>query len=542
MTTPASISSDIHSLCNEDRVFLQYSKRQQARVKLLLSDGKTKLFVTSVDRDVLWEKYLDSFASEHERQGHDCHCCRNFIKQFGGLVTISELGVATSVLWDEEDTPALYQNAARVMKKEVEKHAVSNVFVSSIDVLGTPVTGPWNHFTITLPKSMLHVSKIAAANAVVGEKKEDFRNVSRALNEYSKETVETALIILRSDSLYRSEKVLGVCEWFYDLQLVYNSVNNRNHNSNLVWKAIASAPPGFAHIRSSMIGTLLDDIQSGKDFDSVKRSFAAKMHPTIYQRPQAAPTAGAVANAEKIVEQMGITKSLRRRYMRLDELITIWRPKTESTGTSTGVSNGIFSHLKTKGDKSSPEIKVVLQDNITFEKFRREVLPNAEKMLLFAPSHGNYTAFVTAVDPDAPPILQWDNNEQRNPASAYVWTNGSSASQWGLEGNTWVEVEAVALKPSMWYVNYDHHGQSSTFVLAGARESRNPGLALFPESLKSELHGVRSVIEAYSNSSEMEGMNQPHVAGLVVGNKKTITKLSVRIKNVWIGYSIDRWD
>ena len=44
----------------------------------------------------------------------------------------------------------------------------------------------------------------------------------------------------------------------------------------------------------------------------------------------------------------------------------------------------------------------------------------------------------------------------------------------------------------------EHHGAGVLFVLAGARESRQDGSALFPEILKSEFHGIRSVIEAYS--------------------------------------------
>lgn len=53
-----------------------------------------------------------------------------------------------------------------------------------------------------------------------------------------------------------------------------------------------------------MIGTLLDDIASGMSFDSVSRRFAEKMHPLQYQRPQAAPSAGNIAQAEKIVEKL----------------------------------------------------------------------------------------------------------------------------------------------------------------------------------------------------------------------------------------------
>jgi hypothetical protein len=69
-----------------------------------------------------------------------------------------------------------------------------------------------------------------------------------------------------------------------------------------------------------MIGTLLEDIHVGLPFDDFKAKFAAKMHPLQYQRPQAAPKVGAIAQAEKLVEQLGIVRSLKRRFARLDDL------------------------------------------------------------------------------------------------------------------------------------------------------------------------------------------------------------------------------
>ena len=59
---------------------------------------------------------------------------------------------------------------------------------------------------------------------------------------------------------------------------------------NLTWLAVATAPAGFCHVRSSMIGTLLEDVAAGMPFDAIKQRFDAKMHPLQYQRPTAMPS------------------------------------------------------------------------------------------------------------------------------------------------------------------------------------------------------------------------------------------------------------
>jgi hypothetical protein len=312
-----------------------------------------------------------------------------------------------------------------------------------------------------------------------------------------------------------------------------------DRRTNAVWLAVATAPSGFCHPRSSMIGTLLEDIVAGLPFDDVSRKFRSKMQPDVYQRPQAAPSAGAIAQAEKLVEQLGIAPAFERRFARIDELHALWKPSVSEAPTK----GGVFGHLKPKG--AQPESQLVASAQaITWEKFARTVLPHAKRIAFHVPSRGNFCALLTAVHPDAPPIHQWDSLEKRNPVSHYVYHGGSTPSQWGLATGL-REVTAITLSPWQWFdAKCEHQGKAAVFVLSGARDSRTgQGNALFPETLRSELHGVRSVIEAYSRRAEIGGREEASACGYHFSSKGEAVTVRVRSANgVQVDYRIDRWD
>jgi hypothetical protein len=525
---------------NDDFEYNAFLRRVQDRFITNVILGGGKLFTTNAEG--LWDAFLGAMPPE-QRQYHTCHACRHFIERFGGLVTIDASGLTTPAVWNEDDAPELYKPAVNAMERMVRRAGVSGVFLSSEPVWGTPVTGIWHHFSVKPQEHMLFRRVTLTANQAMAEKREDFNTLIRGLNEFTLPVIEQALNLLRTESLYRSEKVLGPALWLCALHVARNAAHGLA-SRNVTWLAVASAPAGFCHPRSSMIGTLLEDIAAGLPFEDVKRKFADKMHPLQYQRPQAAPPAGNIAQGEKLVEQMGIKASFRRRYARLDEIDTLWLPtppKEEPRG------EGVFSHLKPKqavviiGAADMPAI------TMTWEKFRRIVLPEALEIEFFAPhNRDNYAALVTSVDPAAPPILQWDLEERRNPVSWYLYNNGSTADYWGLESGRFHKVTAVTLKPSMWRDDkgqFAHQGQGVIFILAGAKDITCNGLALFPETLRSELHQIRSTIEAFSSAGKIEGAEDASACGISLGKGGNWSaRFRVRTKTGTVEYKLDRWD
>lgn len=536
-----TVQSDLHGAVSGNHNNAEYNAflaRVQARF-LANVDADSPLFTT--DAEGMWQAYLDSFYGD-QRQYHNCHACHQFIERFGGLVTINNSGLTDSAIWNEVDAPDFYKPAVQAMKRLARRSHVTGVFLSAEPVWGSPVTGIWRHFAIKPPKEMIYNKHaILTTGQMMAEKREDYCTVQRALAEFSLPMVEQALTMLQTESLYRSEKVLGQAQWLRDLHVARGNVKGTAQD-NLTWKAVALAPMGFCHPRSSMIGTLLEDIAAGLDFSEISRRFAEKMHPLQYQRPQAAPSVGNIAQAEKMVEKMGIAASLRRRFARLDEIEALWLP-TASKDASKG--GGVFSHLQPKSDAppicgfDTPAV------TMTWDKFARTVLPEALEIEFFTPrGNANYAALVTAVDPEAPPILQWDAEGQRNPVSWYVWHGGSSAAQWGLIGGRFQRVSAVTLKPSMWHGGNEHQGAGVMFILDGAKESRTDvGLALFPEILKSELREIRSTIEAFSRKGKLEGVEDASACGIVLmRGVNWNTRFRVRSSISTVEYKLDRWD
>lgn len=479
----------------------------------------------------LWDIYLESFPEEY-RQFHNCNACRRFIESVGTTAYVGSDGKLVSSCWNVEHPSSEYERGVNAMRRAVEKAKITGVFVSCVSGLGTPENYSIKHgFHFTHYHAVyknINKSLIQTDFQVAAEKGEDYKNVMRALSDYPMYLVQKVVTILRSNALYRAEKVLGPAEWLLNL---HEEIKGKHSRNNIVWKAVATAPAGFCHPKSSMIGTLLDDLAVGVPIDACKSRFDAKMDPLQYQRPQAAPKEGNIEAAEKLVENLGIRKSLDRRYARLEEVGLLWSPTIVEAK-----EGSVFGHLKKRTSDT-----ILDGGKITFRKFERDVLPRAGRIEINAPGYGgNYVGMLTAEHPEAPPILQWDLENSRNPVSMFRYSSGSTASQWSLYAG-WNEVTGICMDPSMWHDRYSTKNQRCIFVIKGCENTRDSGLALFPEILKAEFHGVRATIEAYSNSKHPSGKDEGTANGLLCSDNSPV---SVRVysDSVVTNYTIDRFE
>ncbi|HEY0135834.1 MAG TPA: hypothetical protein VGB85_17235, partial [Nannocystis sp.] len=499
----------------------------------------------TTDASDLFDTFLDALPPEL-RPIYVCSACRTFMRRFGGVVRVTPTGETVSVMWDPEAVAEPYVAAVRALASAVARAPIVDVFLATEPVWGQPVTGEWHHFAVTPPAALIFKpSAIQTTGQRVAEKREDYAILLRGLTEFPADLVINAHTLLTTGSLYRSEKCIGVARWLMDLHEQRRGALDERRRTNLTWVAVASAPAGFCHVRSSMIGTLLEDLAAELPFEEIKAKFAAKMHPLQYQRPTAAPSAGNIAQAEKIIEQLRTAGALERRFARLADIVAVWKPRPVETPQG----KGVFSHLKPKQAQARKAV-VPPPVTMTWDKFSRTVLPDAESIEYHVPAgKESYLGMVTAKHADAPPIVQWDSESQRNPVTWYVYHGGSAPADWNLKAGVRHPVTAVTLAPWMWHATdknrSSHQGQSVVFILDGARDMKySKGAAFFPEFLRSEYHSIRSTMEAYAKSAVVEGKDEAEACGLVLtkgGNWNHVFRVTSK-NGVQVDYKIDRWD
>ena len=313
-----------------------------------------ELFTTNIPKKDLWNSYLNGFSNIRikEREYHNCNCCKDFITKFGGLAVITEDYKVKSALWSfiEDgvlDRDSIYYNSTFNLSKLVFKSQINGVFLPKLDNLGVyesyqykykELPNTWNHFSISIEDN-INRSELFYPNKpyekykkqAIDHKGQAIRNdlykvIALGLSEYSLETIKAAVMLLDStEALYRQEEISPHAKWLFNLKQTLEAQSLPSCKRNVIWKALASAPIGFCHVRSSMLVTLLDDIKAGLSYDVYSKKFKEKMSPLQYRRPQTKPNNGSINQAEKLFKELDLELSLKRRFATIDEIETIWK-------------------------------------------------------------------------------------------------------------------------------------------------------------------------------------------------------------------------
>ena len=472
------------------------------------------------------------------RQHYECRHCRYFVNKYGGMVIINAEGRRMSPLWDVGNytrstgrpyDPGMFSKAIHAVRSHVEHAPITGVLYRpsrgvhrAPDWLGeqsswTPKAcgGQFNHLCVRLPSGAAGAVGVPTYDRAAAVK-EDHDLLARTVGEFAAWATRARDIIASSGA--GAGTMAKMAEWFVQVCVSVGAVSasaprsapredRDTHRAALLWRAAANAPTGFCHVKNTLFGTVLEDVRAGVSAPAIFRKLGEKTHPLQYQRPQAAPTAGAIDRAERLFADLGLEKSLERRYATWVEL-------------RDGNGGGVVPVVTGPGPRQprrrlwalAPPPRrgrrglTVPEQNITWSRFARDVLPLAKGMDYLTPGawsgaagKASFFAFVTATYPEAPCLFQWGNH-----VNWYLYYGGSSPSRWSLPAGAWVPV--VGILPSSNMPVAPHIGQGAYFVLEGAKDTAGmagPGLALFPEELRSDLREVRSVIEAASKAGRI---------------------------------------
>lgn len=445
-------------------------KKQMQEAFQSLASTSVALFVTDVNRDVLWDTYLNSFANEAEKQEHNCNCCRSFIKQYGNIVGVVD-GKLVSI-WNFEPKDDMFTNAVKNLNDYVLSSEIRDVFMSSENKIGTdsnvklveggsPIV--WNHFCLTVPQG--YVNKSSLSNeSILGTARDNKNVLKRSLEELTRDSVEVTLELISQGSLYRGDEFKGLLTEFLKLKKEYDKATNKD----LFCWINARNGGAITRIRNTSIGTLLIDLSEGKDIDKAVSAFERVVAPANYKRPTALVTKKMIEEAEKAITDLGYANSLGRRFassedIKVTNLLFVDRSAKKKAG--------IFNELK-EDVKINPKSLSKVEE-ITIDKFLKEVLPNATAIeAMFDNSHlNNLVSVITAKDADAPNMLKWANpfswsytnavtdsiKEQVKAAGGKVDGVLRFSIQWNEDGKSIVDLDAHAYEPNgtrIYYGNF----------------------------------------------------------------------------------------
>lgn len=382
----------------------------------VLAMSATGLFMTNIDKDALWDLYLNSFPAGtnplyRERTEHDCTCCKQFIRNIGGVVTIdADLNVIS--IWDNIQLGNEYDVVAAALSAYVKQHAIVDVYFNDTKKVGVESNHEmkdgnvrtYNHFhTDLLPSYVLRADAIASKK---GEIRQAIEVFERGLRELSLESAEIVLELIDQNSLYRGEEHKAVVQAFVTSKTLYEQTAEEKR-ALWAWRtgyrANGHAPHG---IRNTVIGSLLVDLNEGRDLETAVKSFEAKVAPTNYKRPTALVTKSMIENAQKEVEALGLTDSLGRRYAVYDDLT---------------INNVLFADLAAQkkmdpfaqlaSEVKTPTKSLDKVEEITIDDFLANVLPKAHSMeVLVENSHtGNLMSLIAPATAGAPNLFKWNN-------------------------------------------------------------------------------------------------------------------------------------
>lgn len=379
-----------------------------------------RLFEVEVDKDELWNLYLNSFPAGtnpiyRERTEHDCSCCRHFIRDIGAMVTIQDYKIRT--IWGFDTGDSTYQPVIDALDAFIKSKAVGGVYISTNKKIGTDTNFEilpdgkvltWEHFYAVLPDN--HVYRgIQSKGDLQNEYRVSMRLFKQSLEEITDEAVATVLELINSNTLYRGAEWKNALKKFADYKQKYSAIPDEEKN-NWAWIESAKADSVVARIKNRSIGTLLMNISEGMELDEAVRKYEAIVAPENYKRSTAIYTKKMLEAARDKISELGYMDSLSRRFATLDDITVnnILFSNRDAAKRIHGAGD-VFESMMGEA-KASPK-KFSKVEEIAIEKFVSEVLPTAQEVAVYLENKhtGNMVSLIAPGVEGSKPMFKWGN-------------------------------------------------------------------------------------------------------------------------------------
>jgi hypothetical protein len=374
------------------------------------------LYTVDVDKDKLWNLYLDSFpAGTNElyrvRRKYDCGCCRQFIKNVGGTVYIDD-GYNVHSIFEFNTGSDVFQPVVDALDAYVKSKFITGIYLNDSRKVGTELSREllsngdvhtYYHFNVKLPDQCVEqYYKIAARNSMFVSKAAVFK---RSLDEISMEAIDDVLELIETDSLYRGDEWRRAIKSLKVFKEEYEAVPEEKRDF-YVWKKTMFTDDAIARIRNHSIGVLLTDLSNGEDLEVAVKRYENIVAPTNYKRPKAVYTQRMLDQAKKTITELGYYDSLPRRFANLDD-ITVNNILFSNKDSAKKTAGDIFDDMK-------PAVKAKQFDRVEevpVQTFVNDILPTATglEVLLENRHASNMVSLIAPVNNEAPSMFKWNN-------------------------------------------------------------------------------------------------------------------------------------
>ena len=380
-----------------------------------------QLYELDVDKDLLWDLYLNSIPPEHNkifrvRRRFDCSTCRHFIKNVGALAAID--GGRIVSVWDVESGDEDFDRVAKTLSEYVKKNGIANVFAikvpnagndSNLEMTESGEIIKWTHYHANIP-AKFRSTLADSVDAIKGNAKTTRDAFARNLQEVTMDSVETVLELINQGSLYRGDEYRHIVSAFREWKKEYDKIEDAAARDIFIWDKVGrNTNSPVLKIRGTAIGTLLTDISGGMDLDAAVRRFESVVAPTNYKRSKPIFTQDMLESAQKTITELGYLDSLGRRFANADD-ITVGNILYRNADTAKRMDGGIFEMLAKEATGKPRQFSKV--EEIGIEDFIRNVIPTANEIEAYVQNRHvhNFCSLIAPVYKNSKTMFKWGNN------------------------------------------------------------------------------------------------------------------------------------